>query len=136
MSISINECQFAGNLVRDMEDRTSGSGTAIATSAIAVNERVKRDGQWVEEAIFLDFTCFGKTAENCVKHLAKGDAVHLRGRVQMDRWKDKETGADRSKMKVVAEKVTFLKWGKDNAPSNHTAGQTPAPPGVSGSTPF
>ena len=49
---SYNRVVLVGNLARDVELRYIPSGTAVTDIAIAVNERVKRNDQWVEEVNF------------------------------------------------------------------------------------
>jgi single-strand DNA-binding protein len=41
--------------------------------------------------------------------LTAGSMVLVEGRMEVDQWQDKQTGAKRSRMKVVAENVQFLR---------------------------
>jgi single-strand DNA-binding protein len=112
MSISINQVNIAGNLTRDIDVKYSQSGTAIGNTAVAVNERRKVGGEWKDDVLFLDVTFFGKLAERCAKHLAKGDTVHVAGRLQCDKW-EAEDGTHRKKYVVIANDCTFIRWGRD-----------------------
>ena len=49
---SYNRVVLVGNLTRDVELRYTPSGTAVTDIGLAVNERIKRNEQWVEEAHF------------------------------------------------------------------------------------
>ena len=60
-----------GNLTRDVELRTA-AGQSVTDLGLAVNDRVKRGEQWVDEATFLDVTVWGKTADFAADNLRKG----------------------------------------------------------------
>jgi single-strand DNA-binding protein len=51
---------------------------------------------------------WGKQAEQCGEYLAKGRQVYVEGRLKTDKWQDKQSGQERSKVKVVADTVRFL----------------------------
>jgi single-strand DNA-binding protein len=53
----------------------------------------------------------------------------IEGRLQLDQWQDKETGAKKSKLRVVAEMVQFLsKSDKPGADSYEAEGPGEEPP--------
>ena len=53
---------------------------------------------------------WGKQAETVAARLTKGRAVFVEGRLQLDQWQT-ESGERRSRLKVVAQRVTFLSRG-------------------------
>jgi single-strand DNA-binding protein len=114
---SFNKVILIGNLTRDVEVRYLASGSAVADVSLAVNESYKdRDGNKVDDTVFVDCTLWGKTAELAGQYLAKGKPVLFEGRLKMEKWDDKETGQKRSKMKVTVEFMQFLgspSGGKD-----------------------
>ena len=101
-----NQVTLVGHLTRDVEVRYLQSGTAVCDLGLAINERVKRNEQWVDEPVFVDVTCFGKTAEVAGEYLSKGAPVLIAGRLKLDQWE--QDGQKRSKLKVVAEKMQML----------------------------
>jgi single-strand DNA-binding protein len=103
---SYNRVILVGNLTRDPELRYIPSGTAVTDVGLAVNDRVKRGDQWVEEATFVDVTLWGRTAEIANEYLSKGAPVLIEGRLKLDRW-EKE-GQKHSKLKVVGERLQML----------------------------
>lgn len=105
---SYNRVILMGNLARDPEVRQAQNGTFVAKSAIAVNERVP-DGQggWRDEASFFNFVLFGKQAESFGKNFQKGKSILIEGRLREDRWQDKETGQNRTRVEVVADRWYF-----------------------------
>jgi len=104
---SFNRVVLVGNLTRDVELRRTPQGTAVTDLGLAVNERVKRNDEWVDEANFFDITLWGRTAEVASEYLAKGSSVLIEGRLKYETW-SQEDGSKRSKVKVVGERMQML----------------------------
>ena len=126
---SYNRVVLVGNLTRDVELRFTPQGTAVTDISLAVNERVKRNDQWVEEANFFDITLWGRTAEVAGEYLSKGSSILIEGRLKLDRWE--QEGQKRSKIKIIGEKMQMLGsrgGGGGSSPansSNHTSDNPP-----------
>ena len=105
---SVNKVILIGNLGRDPEMRYTKGGQPVANFTLATNEAfTTRDGQREERTEWHRIVVWGKTAELCVEHLAKGRSVYLEGRIQTREWEDKE-GQKRRTTEVVAQTVQFL----------------------------
>ena len=102
----MNYAVIMGNLVRDPELKHTSSGLAVANLTIAVNRR-KKDG--TDKVAFIDVTMWDKRAEAFAKFHKKGDKALVQGHLDMDSWTDKATGANRTKIKLVAENWEFVK---------------------------
>lgn len=105
---SFANCVIMGHLTRDPETKTTANGTTVCEFSLAVNEY--RQGE--EVAHFFDVVCFGKTAENLAQYQSKGSCVLIEGRPQQDRWQDKDSGQNRSKIRFVASRVTYVPKGE------------------------
>ncbi len=107
---STNIVILAGNLTRNPEVKQLPSGASVASLSLAVNRRFKsaQTGEWKEDATFVDVDMFGRQAEIVQQYLNKGSSVLIEGRLQLDRWEDKETGKKRSKLKVIGNRFQFL----------------------------
>jgi len=105
---SLNKVLLLGNLTRQPELRYTSGGMAVCEFGLAMNRRFNVNNQDREEVCFVDIVVWGKQGENCGKYLEKGSQIMLEGRLQLDQWQDKDTGAKRSKLRVVAEMVQFL----------------------------
>ena len=104
---SYNRVVLMGNLTRDVEIRYLQNGTAVTDIGLAVNDRRKnQQGEWVEEATFVDVTLWGRTAEVAGEYLTKGAPVLIEGRLKLDSWET--DGQKRSKLKVVGERMQML----------------------------
>lgn len=108
----LNETRLIGRLTRDVDLRSTASGSYVASFGLATGRKFKgADGVLKDETTFVDITCFGKLAETCSKYLAKGRQVFIGGRLKLEQWQDKQTGQNRSKLAVIAENVQFLDYG-------------------------
>src|SRR6185369_12007201 len=122
---SFNKVILMGNLTRDPELRYTPKGTAIAKVGLAVNRVWTNEaGEKKEDVTFIDVDIFGRTAENVGQYMRKGRPILVEGRLKLDQWDDKATGAKRSKLGVVAETVQFL----GGAPGAGEGGGAPAAP--------
>lgn len=123
MANDLNCVSLVGRLVRDIEIKYLTSGTAVGTFSIAVNRSVKNGEKWEEDASFIECVAFGKTVENLGKYLVKGKQIGVVGSIKQDRWQDKESGANRSKIVINAINIQLLGGGTEHtapAPSRQT----------------
>jgi len=122
---NINRVILTGNLTRDPELRSTGSGTSVCSLRLAVNTRRKNNqsGEWEDKANFFDITVWGAQGENCSRFLSKGRPVAIDGRLEWREWQDKDTGQNRQKIDVIADSVQFLgSGGREEGQSNGNGG--------------
>jgi len=121
---NFNKVILAGNLTRDPALRYTPKGTAIAEIGLAINRKWKSEtGEAKEEVTFVDVAAYGRTAEVIGQYLKKGRPIMIEGRLKLDQWDDKATGAKRSKLRVVCESFEFLDSG-----NRGSEGDAPAAP--------
>lgn len=122
-----NRVIMVGNLTRDIELRYSGSGMAIAKTAIATNRRYKtQQGEQREETCFIDITLFGRAAEIANQYLRKGSKVLVEGRLVFEQWTD-QSGNKRSKHSIAVDNLQMLGSREENRSSSYSAPSEPAP---------
>ena len=118
---SFNKFIGMGNIVRDLEKRTTPNGTAVVNFDIAINRNyTTQAGEKRDEVTFLPIVVWGKQAEVCSDYLAKGRLVQVEGHLQQRSWETPE-GQKRSKIEVVAEHVIFLGNKPAGAPADAEA---------------
>lgn len=100
-----NKIVLIGRLTRDPELRYTSTGKAVANFTLAVDRIFKREGE--PEADFFRVTVWNKQAENCANYLAKGSMAAVDGRVEMNKYTDKD-GQERMGVDVTAGDVRFL----------------------------
>ena len=121
-----------GNLTRDPDMRTVGSGMKVARLRLAVNERRRdRDGQLQDFPIFVDVDVVDKSAELCGQYLVKGSGILVEGRLQQDTWE--KDGVKHSALKVRATAVKFLSSRGDRPAAAAPASVPASEPTASGS---
>jgi single-strand DNA-binding protein len=125
--MSVNHLALLGHLTRDPELRYTPGGSAVCQFGLGLNRRYKTaGGELREETAFVEVVVWGKQAEVVAAHMAKGRAVFVEGRLQQDTW-ETESGERRSRLKVVAERVTFLpRSGNGGAPAAGPEADEPA----------
>ncbi|MFW6217499.1 MAG: single-stranded DNA-binding protein, partial [Verrucomicrobiota bacterium] len=97
----------------------------VLDGSLAVNRRFRdKQGRLVEEVTFIPFVAWNKAAETIVKFGVKGSTVLLDGQMRQDRWEDKETGKNRSRLYLYVESFQFM--GKP-ASGERTARRESAP---------
>lgn len=106
---SYNRVILMGNLTRDPEVRQTQSGTFLARTGLAVNERMP-DGQggWKEQANFFDIVIFGRQAESFGKWFQKGRPCLIEGKLRQNTWEDQSSGQKRSKVEVIVDRWHFV----------------------------
>jgi single-strand DNA-binding protein len=121
---SFNRVILMGNLTRDPELRYIPSGAAVSEIGLAVNDRVKKGDQWVDEATFVDVTLWNRDAEVANEYLSKGSPVLIEGRLRLDRWE--KDGQKHSKLRVVASSIKFVgprDGGRGSRSGSSTSGE-------------
>jgi single-strand DNA-binding protein len=105
----INHVVLVGRLTRNAELKYTNSGAAVSKFSVAINQRRKKDDQWVDEAHFFDIVLWGKSAESINQYLVKGKQVGIEGQLRQNRWE--QDGQARSKVEIFATNVMLLGSG-------------------------
>jgi len=115
----LNRYAFIGNLTKAPELRLppTGDKQALCILNVAIN-RDSRDesGERKSHTVYVnDIEVWGPPGEACAHFLTQGSMVFVEARMDVDRWQDRQSGAKRSRMKVVAENVQFLRIKRPEA---------------------
>ena len=111
MVSDINTLAITGNLTRDSELRDIGNGSLVLVFSVANSRGYLTVDGWREKTSYFDCAIYGKRAEKVQKYLVKGKGVAIKGELQQDRWKDKQTGKMRSRVKIKVDDLSFLYSG-------------------------
>ena len=85
----MNIVVLSGNLSKDPNLGKLKNGTSVLNCTVAVNREYKsKDGNY--QADFIDFTCFGSTAEFLNKIAHKGSFVIIKGSWQTRKYTNKD----------------------------------------------
>ena len=123
MARGVNKVTLIGNLGNDPEVRYSNNGNAVANVSLATAEswRDKDSGEQQERTEWHRIVFFGRLAEIVSEYLHKGSQIYVEGRLQTNKWQDKE-GNDRYTTQIVANEMQML-GSRGSASTN----QEPAP---------
>lgn len=113
----MNQINLLGRLTKDPETTYGANGTAICKFTIAVN-RPRFDKNKPQEADFINCVCFGKRAEAIQQYVFKGNLFRVSGRLQINKYVDKETQQNRWSTDVIVEDFEFLPNGNNSNSNN------------------
>lgn len=117
----VNKVIIVGRLGADPELKQVGNAQSVARLSVATSEAwTGKDGQKQERTEWHRIVVWGRVAENCAKHLAKGRQVYVEGRLQTRSWDDQATGQKKYATEIVATNVQFL--GAGNGAEKSTGG--------------
>lgn len=114
----MNSIILMGRLTKDPVVKSGSS--VYARYTIAVDRKFKKDGE--ATADFIDCVVFGKSAEFAEKYLHKGTKITVRGRLQVNNFKDKDDNWKTSAT-VIVEEQEFAE--SKNAQNNTQSQPTP-----------
>ena len=113
--MALNKLILQGNLCKDVETKAVGEHT-IGNFTVACNNKVKGE----DDTLFMDCTSWNKTAENIAKFFQKGKPIIVEGSLKQEKWVDKESGGNRSKIVMNVQTFHFVGGAGDAAPVNTT----------------
>ena len=123
--MAFNKIILMGNLTRDPELRSTTSGSSVTSFALAVNRTWNNaQGERQEETSFIDCEAWGRTGETIAKYVSKGRQLLVSGRLRQDTWQDKDTGKNRSTLRVVVEEFSFVSDGSRGGSSSTSSSQS------------
>lgn len=105
----MNNYCFTARLCKDPELVYTRNDKAVTNLYVAINDFRNDD------AVFIEVTVWGKTAESCSEFLSKGDEVSVVGYLKRETWGNDDGGQEKEKIKVVAQTVDFP--SRDNSKS-------------------
>ncbi len=107
--MSLNRCEFIGNLGSDPELRALPNGDAVANFSVAVTERWtnKQTGQKEESTEWVRCVAFRRQAEVCGQYLVKGSKVFVAGKMKTRKWQD-QSGETKYSTEIVINEMLML----------------------------
>ena len=119
--MSLNHIAISGNLGSDASLRQTQSGAAVLSWTIAVNDRRKNNqtGEWEDVASWVPCIMFGNRAQSIAPYMLKGVKVAAQGKVRENRWQDKETGQNRSRLEAIVDELEFMSQRRDSQPGSY-----------------
>lgn len=116
----MNKVVLIGRLTKDPELRKTATGTSVVSFILAVNRRIKTEGQ--PEADFIRCMAWNKTAEVMCQYLSKGSQIGIEGHIQTGQYQGKD-GNMVYTTDVVVEAFDFLESKKNKNNNQNQAAQ-------------
>ncbi len=107
----MNKVFLIGNLTRDPELSTTGSGVKFCRFTLAVSRSYSKDGK--RETDFLPVVVWRAQADNCARYLKKGSKAAVSGSIQTRSY-DAQDGNRRYVTEIAADEVQFLSTKNDD----------------------
>ena len=114
----MNQVAIQGRLVREPELRKTQSDVSVVNFSVAVERDFKDRDTGERTADFLDVVAWRYTAEFVSNYIHKGDMVVVTGRIQNNRYTDKD-GNNRVRNEIQADNVYSV--GSRQQSGNSTA---------------
>jgi single-strand DNA-binding protein len=109
----LNKVQIIGHCGADPEMRYMPSGDAVANVSVATTEKwTTKDGEKKEKTEWHRCVFFGKLAEIVEKYVVKGGLIYVEGRIETQKWKDKE-GNDKYTTQIKCDQMRLLSSKRD-----------------------
>ena len=105
----INKAILMGRLTRDPELRHTGTGTAVCSFSIAIDNGYGENRQ----TDFINCVAWNKTAEFVSKYFTKGKMIIVIGRISARSWEGQD-GKRNYATEVVASEVSFGESKSEN----------------------
>lgn len=121
----MNKVTLIGRLTRDPDIRYTADNTAIARYTLAVNRKIKSEGQ--PDADFINCFCFGKSAEFVEKYLHKGMKMAVNGEWRSGSYENKDDNRVYTNECLVFEHE-FVESKSDSSSENTNTAATPPTP--------
>lgn len=111
---SLNNVEFIGNVVRNVDLHDLGNGKSVINNAVAVQREFKNtNGEY--DTDFIEFSVFNASATFMSKYVAKGDTIYIQGRLEIRNYQDKNGNMQKA-FGVVVEKLKLI--SKPKTPQN------------------
>lgn len=113
----INRVVLAGRPTRDLELKSTQSGTSVCSFTLAVDRNFKnKNGE--READFISCIAWKKTAEVMSQYVKKGSIIGVDGRIQTRSY-DNRDGQRVYVTEVVVDNFSFLGGSDKDSQENH-----------------
>lgn len=100
----LNQINIAGNLGTDPKVFPTTKGSVVSMFMLLNDSYTDREGNKIESTTPITIKVFGKWAETAAL-FKKGENIYVEGRLQENKWNDKETGKERSTLEIRAVKI-------------------------------
>ncbi len=129
MAKCVNKVILLGNVGKDPEIRSTGSGTMVANFTLATSDRFQdAQGSWQDRTEWHSLVAFKRTAEIVRDYVKKGSRLYIEGKIQTRSWDDKETGAKKYRTEILVNDISLLSGREDGGSYSGSYSHTASAP--------
>jgi len=107
--MSLNVVTLVGRVGGDPDVKYFESGSVVCNLTLAVNRMSRND-----QPDWFNLELWGKNAEIAANYVRKGGLIGVSGTLKLETWKDRNTGANRSKPVIRVDRIELLGSKRDN----------------------
>ncbi|HEY9845442.1 MAG TPA: single-stranded DNA-binding protein [Candidatus Caenarcaniphilales bacterium] len=111
--MSLNVVNLVGRVGGEPDVKYFESGSVKCNLTLAVDRRTRNSDQ----PDWFNLELWGKTAEVAANYVRKGSLIGVNGPLKFDHWKDRSTGADRSRPVIRVDRLELLGSKRDADPN-------------------
>ena len=112
----MNNCEFIGNLTKDVVIRTTQTGKVVCSFSIACNRSyTDKNGQKQEIADFVNITAWEYLAKKAGNSLKKGSKAYIKGRLTTRSYE--QDGVKKYTTEILADTIEPIMSVKADIPS-------------------
>jgi single-strand DNA-binding protein len=117
MAKSVNKVFLLGNVGKDPEIRSTGSGKMVANFGLATSERYKdQQGNFQERTEWHNIVVYERLAEIVRDYVKKGSKLFIEGRLATRNWEDKEhAGRKVYRTEIIVNDLSLLSGREEGA---------------------
>jgi single-strand DNA-binding protein len=108
--MSLNTVTLVGRVGGDPDVKYFESGSVVCTFTLAVNRQSKN----ADQPDWFNIELWGRQAQVAADYVRKGSLIGVSGALKLETWKDRSTGADRSKPVIRGDRLELLGSKRDN----------------------
>jgi single-strand DNA-binding protein len=124
MAKSVNKVILLGNVGKDPEIRSTGSGTLVANFTLATSDRFQDpQGNWQDRTEWHNLVAFKRLAEIVRDYVKKGSKLFVEGKIQTRSWDDKDSGAKRYRTEIIVNDLSLLSGREEGGSYNRASSQ-------------
>ena len=129
----MNQFYGIGNLVRDPEVRTTNAGIKVCNFTIAINRRMKNNGE--QQTDFINIVAWRQQGEFVSRYFKKGNMILVEGELQTRQYTNKD-GQNVNVTEIIADQITFTGSKSESGSGSYSQSGDPGygtPPPVNNS---
>lgn len=108
--MNLNAVTLVGRVGGDPDIKYFESGSVVCNLTLAVNRRSRN----ADQPDWFNLEIWGKTAEVAANYVRKGSLIGITGSLKFETWKDRSTGATRTKPVIRVDRLELLGSRRDN----------------------